>query len=66
MSLFVFVKNSAEDFVAYEIMADEKIEQLIKSVPTSFYIENDTVKYIIASELPSLYIFLKFIKGKIK
>ena len=58
----VFNEIFGADLVTYEITADEVIQTLIKSVPTSFYIESDTIRYVIESELPSPYIFREFIK----
>lgn len=47
--------NNFQGIKVNEIIRDSTM--FISSVPTSFYIENDTVKYIIESSLPSPFIF---------
>jgi len=59
-----FTEHFGTNLVNYELINDEPIQTVISSVPTSFYIENDTIKYVIESALPSPFIFQKFIKNK--
>jgi len=58
-----FMEFFGTDFVSHEL-STEKEKSIIRRVPTSFYIERDTIKRIIESELPSPFIFQKFIKSK--
>ncbi|MCL2860712.1 MAG: hypothetical protein FWF46_09305 [Oscillospiraceae bacterium] len=60
----VFTEHFGTNLVNYELINDGIIQTIISSVPTSFYIENDTIKQVIESELPSPFIFQKFIKNR--
>lgn len=60
----VFIEAFGTNLVNYELIIDEQIYEIIKFLPTAFYIENDTVKYIIESELPSPFIFRELITEK--
>jgi len=59
-----FTKYFGTNFVNYELINNEAVQTVISSVPTSFYIENDTIKQVIEAELPSPFIFQKYIKNK--
>ena len=59
----VFNECFGADLVNYEIINNELIQTIITSLPISFYVENDTIKHVIKSELPSPFIFQKFIKN---
>jgi len=59
-----FTECFGSNFVNYELINNEAIQTVISSLPTSFYIKDDTIKQVIESELPSPFIFQKFIKNK--
>ena len=59
-----FTEKFGTGLVSYELINDMSMQTVISSVPTSFYIENDTIKQVIESELPSPFIFQKFIKNR--
>jgi len=51
-----FIKN-LEHLENREIVYDDVVRSFIRSVPTSFYVKNDTIKAVIESTLPHPYIF---------
>ena len=57
----IFVQNFGD--ITHEIINTNEIQRFIQSVPTSFYIKNDTVKSVIKSELPSPFLFRNFIEN---
>lgn len=54
----IFENNFKPDFVIKDLTGKE-MDELTKSYPTAFYVEHDTVKVVIESELPSPFIFKK-------
>ena len=60
----IFGEYFEMNLVNQELVNDDLIQSIIRLLPTSFYIENDTIRYVIESELPSPYIFREFIKKK--
>ena len=51
-----FIANSGS-IKTVEIVGDNIVRKFIKSVPTSFYIRNDTIKAVIESTLPHPFVF---------
>jgi uncharacterized membrane protein YphA (DoxX/SURF4 family) len=51
-----FNQNFKPDFTIKDLSAIE-MDKLTDSYPTAFYIEHDTVKFVLQSELPSPFIF---------
>lgn len=56
----IFEKNFNPDFAIKEL-SGYAMEKLTSAYPTAFYVEHDTVKVIIQSELPSPYLFRKML-----
>jgi hypothetical protein len=54
----IFEQNFKPDFIIKDLPA-EAMDRLTTLYPTAFYVERDTVKVIIQSELPSPFIFVK-------
>ncbi len=54
----IFEQNFHPDF-AIKDLSGQAMEKLTTAYPTAFYVEHDTVKVIIQSELPSPFIFRK-------
>jgi uncharacterized membrane protein YphA (DoxX/SURF4 family) len=52
----IFNQNFKPDFNIKDLSAVE-MDKLTDSYPTAFYIEHDTVKFVLQSELPSPFIF---------
>jgi len=57
----IFIQNFGN--ITREIVNNDEILSFIQSVPTSFYIKNDTIKNVIHSELPSPFVFRNFIEN---
>ncbi len=53
-----FIDNFKPDFLINELPYDS-IKKLTKAFPTAYYVEHDTIKYIIPSVLPSSVTFKK-------
>jgi len=63
----VRIKNQfVEDFGYFGTreIVNHDVQSFISTVPTAFYVENDTIKHVIASQLPSPVLFAKRLKGK--
>lgn len=57
----IFNQSIKPDFIIKNLSADE-IGKLTDSYPTAFYIEHDTVKLVLQSELPSPFIFKRYLE----
>jgi uncharacterized membrane protein YphA (DoxX/SURF4 family) len=56
--------ESFGNFITEEIVNDETVQSFIEFLPTSFYVEKDTVKAVMESELPSSLTFQKMMHKK--
>jgi uncharacterized membrane protein YphA (DoxX/SURF4 family) len=54
----IFEQNFHPDFAIKDLSVEE-MDKLTNAYPTAFYVEHDTVKVILQSELPSPFIFKK-------
>ena len=54
----IFEQNFQPDFAIMDLPI-QAMDKLTNAYPTAFYVEHDTVKVIIQSELPSPFIFKK-------
>jgi uncharacterized membrane protein YphA (DoxX/SURF4 family) len=61
----VFIQNFKPDFNIKDLPAIE-MDKLTDSYPTAFYVEHDTVKFVLQSELPSPFIFKKLYIDNLK
>lgn len=53
-------ENSFEPNFGIQELSTESVKSLVEVVPTAFFIQNDTIKAIIPSSLPSYVLFKKF------
>ena len=56
----LFFENNFEPNFNIRELSAESLKSIVDVVPTSFYIQNDTIKTIIPSTLPSYVLFKKF------
>ena len=56
----IFEQNFQPDFPINEL-SGQAMDKLTKAYPTAFYVERDTIKVIIQSELPSPFVFKKIV-----
>ncbi len=61
----IFDKNFKPDFSIKDLSAVE-MDKLTDSYPTAFYVEHDSVKFVLQSELPSPFIFKKLYIDNLK
>jgi uncharacterized membrane protein YphA (DoxX/SURF4 family) len=54
----IFEENFKPDFI-YKVLPAVEMDKLTLSYPTAFYVEHDTIKVIIESQLPSSFVFKK-------
>ena len=57
----IFEQNFHPDF-AINDLSGQAMDKLTAAYPTAFYVEHDTIKMIIQSELPSPFVFKKMVK----